>query len=180
MDESSDKLYLWKFEAHIFKTAESEIDRVKLVYFYHLKVIDHPPGNIISEIDYFRGGKWSFYHAKTSREFNYKALAPHCWIMIFITGTMHKWPGWLYVALFYLIKQGKGLILPYQCQMINLQYIADTGPFLALHDNVIKWKHFPRYWPLVRGIHRSTVNSSHKGMWRGDLMFSLICASINS
>ena len=24
-----------------------------------------------------------------------------------------------------------------------------------LHDDVIKWKHFPRYWPLVRGIHRS-------------------------
>ena len=23
------------------------------------------------------------------------------------------------------------------------------------HDDVIKWKHFPRYWPLVRGIHRS-------------------------
>ena len=23
------------------------------------------------------------------------------------------------------------------------------------HDDVIKWKHFPRNWPLVRGIHRS-------------------------
>ena len=22
------------------------------------------------------------------------------------------------------------------------------------HDDVIKWKHFVRYWPLVRGIHR--------------------------
>ena len=31
------------------------------------------------------------------------------------------------------------------------------------HDDVIKWKHFPRYWPFVRGIHRSTVNSPHKG-----------------
>ena len=30
-------------------------------------------------------------------------------------------------------------------------------------DDVIKWKHFPRYWPFVRGIHRSTVNSPHKG-----------------
>ena len=20
------------------------------------------------------------------------------------------------------------------------------------HDDVIKWKHFPRYWPFVRGI----------------------------
>ena len=31
-----------------------------------------------------------------------------------------------------------------------------------LHDDVIKWKHFPRYWPFVRGIHRSPVNSPHK------------------
>ena len=23
------------------------------------------------------------------------------------------------------------------------------------HDDVIKWKHFPRYWHFVRGIHRS-------------------------
>ena len=48
------------------------------------------------------------------------------------------------------------------------------------HDDVIKWKHFPRYWPFVRGIHRSPVNSSHKGQWRGALMFSMICAWINS
>ena len=25
------------------------------------------------------------------------------------------------------------------------------------HDAVIKWKHFPRSWPFVRGIHRSPV-----------------------
>ena len=47
------------------------------------------------------------------------------------------------------------------------------------HDDVIKWKHFPRYWPSVRGIHRSPVNSSHKGQKRGALMFSLILARIN-
>ena len=47
------------------------------------------------------------------------------------------------------------------------------------HDDVIKWKHFPRYWPFVRGIQRSPVNSPHKGQWRGVLMFSLICAWIN-
>ena len=35
------------------------------------------------------------------------------------------------------------------------------------HDDVIKWKHFPRYWPFVRGIHRSPVISPHKGQWRG-------------
>ena len=45
------------------------------------------------------------------------------------------------------------------------------------------WRHqmetFSRYWPFVRGIHRSPVNSPHKGQWSGALMFSLICAWIN-
>ena len=44
------------------------------------------------------------------------------------------------------------------------------------HGDVIKWKHFSRYWPFVRGIHRSPVNSPHKGQGRGALLFSLICA----
>ena len=48
----------------------------------------------------------------------------------------------------------------------------------ARHDDVIKWKHLPRYWPFVWGIHRSSVNSPHKGQWRGALMFSLICVWI--
>ena len=47
------------------------------------------------------------------------------------------------------------------------------------HDDVIKWKHFPRNWPFVREIHRSPVNFPHKGQWRGALMFSLIYAWIN-
>ena len=52
-------------------------------------------------------------------------------------------------------------------------------PLLCMHDNVIKWKHFPRYWPFVRGIHRSPVNSPHRGQWRGALVLSLICSWIN-
>ena len=47
------------------------------------------------------------------------------------------------------------------------------------HDDFIKCKHFPRNWPFVWGIHRSTVNSSHKCQWRGALIFSLICVWIN-
>ena len=50
---------------------------------------------------------------------------------------------------------------------------------LSTYDDIIKWKHFPRYWPFVPGIHRSPVVSPHKGQWRGALMFSLICARIN-
>ena len=61
-------------------------------------------------------------------------------------------------------------------------YPYPPGP-LALgcsyNDDVIKWKHFPRYWPFVRGIHWSPVNSPHKGQWCGALTFSLIYAWLN-
>ena len=59
------------------------------------------------------------------------------------------------------------------CQMASL----DNG--YRYNDDVIKWKHFPRNWTFVRGLHRSPVKSPHKGQWRGALMFSLICVWIN-
>ena len=39
-------------------------------------------------------------------------------------------------------------------------YVKITAPRntpakTPFHDDVIKWKHFPRYWPFVRGINRS-------------------------
>ena len=39
------------------------------------------------------------------------------------------------------------------------------------HDDIMKWKHFPHYWPLCGKF------TGH--WWRGTLMFSLICAWIN-
>ena len=51
--------------------------------------------------------------------------------------------------------------------------------FSIRHDEVIKWKHFPCSWPFVQGIHRSPVNSPHKGQWRGTLRFSWICLCTN-
>ena len=47
------------------------------------------------------------------------------------------------------------------------------------HDDVMKWKYFPCYWPFVRRIHRSPVNSPHKCQWRGALKLSLICVWMN-
>ena len=56
---------------------------------------------------------------------------------------------------------------------------GDMDVCLFVHDDVIKWKHLPRYWPFVRGIHWSTMNSPKKCQWRWALVFSLICAWIN-
>ena len=49
------------------------------------------------------------------------------------------------------------------------------------HDDVIKWKQFPRNCPFVRGIHRFwwIPGDFPARQWRGALMFSLICARIN-
>ena len=38
------------------------------------------------------------------------------------------------------------------------QRASNTDRGSVSHDDVIKWKHFPRYWPFVGGIHRSPVN----------------------
>ena len=69
------------------------------------------------------------------------------------------------INLYYLYKQTK-----------QFQLIAPK-PFG--HDDVIKWKHFLCYWPFVRGIHQSLVNSLQKGQCYGALKFSLICTRIN-
>ena len=65
---------------------------------------------------------------------------------------------------------------------LYLQFLVE--PCIFVFFNVASWWHhqmepFPRYWSFVWGIHRSPVNSTHKGQWRGALMFSLICAWIN-
>ena len=44
-------------------------------------------------------------------------------------------------------------------------FFISTLWLFSCHGDVIKWKHFPRYWPFVRGIHRPSVNSPHKGQW---------------
>ena len=71
-----------------------------------------------------------------------------------------------------------------QAATVELRQWVVMGKRYALcktsHNDVTKWKHFPRHWPFVRGIHRLLVNSLHKGQWRGALIFSLICAWIKS
>ena len=63
----------------------------------------------------------------------------------------------------------------FQSPVINASVLVEamawwgTGDKLN-HDDVIKSKRFPRYWPFVRGIHRSPVNSPHKGQWHRALM----------
>ena len=63
----------------------------------------------------------------------------------------------------------------YRCK-VNVLF---TQQLCSLHDDVIKWKHFPRYCPSVPIIRRYPVNFPHKDQWRGAFIFSLICSWIN-
>ena len=86
---------------------------------------------------------------------------------------------------FMVLNQGRPIAvvvtgLPVSCVLCWCVYfsVCHVTP-LFIHDDIINWKHFPRNWPFVRGIHRSPVNSPHKGQWHGALMFSVICVWIN-
>ena len=56
-------------------------------------------------------------------------------------------------------------------------YWAQQAQSWSWHDGVIKWKHFPRYWPFVRRIHRwpvAPVAPVTGGVTRGcDVFFDL-------
>ena len=64
-------------------------------------------------------------------------------------------------------------------EFIPIIYTRNSSFGIQTHDDVIKWIHFPRKWPFVRGIHRSAVNSPQKVQWRGALMLSFICVWLN-
>ena len=59
------------------------------------------------------------------------------------------------------------------CVVIKDKFITYGKRKWGIHDDVIKWKYFSRYWPFVRGIDRSPVNSLHKGPWRFEVFFDL-------
>ena len=55
-----------------------------------------------------------------------------------------------------------GIFIPKTTSLIILIHPLHEpmpGAHVSFHDDVIKWKHFPRCWPFVRGIHRSVTQS---------------------
>ena len=82
---------------------------------------------------------------------------------------------------FLFAKQGRNIDNSMSELTMLLRFSLDLDMYCTsdAHDDIIKWKHFPRYWPFVQEIHWSLVNSPHKGQWCGALMFSSICAWIN-
>ena len=62
----------------------------------------------------------------------------------------------MHVCVYYLYIQ---ICFIYIWSELHSKY--DVYRIYVRHDDVIKWRHFPRYWPFVRGVHRSPVNFPH-------------------
>ena len=55
-------------------------------------------------------------------------------------------------------------------QDISFSWLLNHCGIHPVHYDVIRWKHFPRYWPFVRGIHRwAWINSWGNNHEAGDL-----------
>ena len=111
-----------------------------------------------------------------------------CASLVFVRG-IHRWPvesshlmtlSWIFV---HFDRNLRTFVLRVPSEISWVRYQVNTkrhqGITWTNHDDVINWKHFPRNWPFVRGIHRSPVNSPPKKQWPGALMFSLICVWTN-
>ena len=65
----------------------------------------------------------------------------------------------------------------------NMRYLLRAALFCCGSGCITRWRHqmetFSALLAIYTGIHRSPVNSLHKGQWRGSLMLSLVCARIN-
>ena len=65
---------------------------------------------------------------------------------------------------------------------IFISWIALIAKHVCIRPSFAGWRHQMESFSAllaITGIHRSPVNSPHKGQWRGAWMFSLICAWIN-
>ena len=63
-------------------------------------------------------------------------------------------------------------------EVTHLNHWSLVSPYsitvLARHDDVMKWRHFPRNWPFVRGIHRSRWFPTQSPVTRSfDVFFDL-------
>ena len=84
-------------------------------------------------------------------------------VIVFITWCQHR----LIYILIVLFQYAPFVFKDHEKTNVTMGYCVDMLELLSqmldfrygLHDDVIKWKHFPRHWPFVWGIHRSLVNS---------------------
>ena len=111
----------------------------------------------------------------SSRKFSNASSLVLFFVKIFFK---HRSAGGLITDPFYRKAQEKTVKAIQSKENIRMYILVSDKYVWSYHDDVIKWKHFPRCWPFVRKIYRLPVISPQKGQWRGALMF-FICSWIN-
>ena len=95
------------------------------------------------------------------------------------TGGISRYRGKLIYFRWLDQKSTKSLVYLVKGKYLTARVGHEKHAILMEYDDIIKWKHFPRCWLFVRGIHRQSVNYPHKGQWRWTWMFPSIFAWIN-
>ena len=135
----------------------------KLMNFYNGVSAErhHYPGPCITNVFATRRKNFSQWHRSFQRK-----LRSHC--LKFLR----------HVAIT-LVIQGPGVCLvdgnPYGGSLGLGSAWLRISETIPGHEDVIKWKHFPRYWPFVRGIHRVTGEFPTQRPVTRSFDVSLIC-----
>ena len=98
------------------------------------------------------GVQWShklncvlFSRTHTSRSYNLAMFLEYCHM------SNKRWCN-IYRCKWKVVENFSFVRPPCVLHGFSQMYLIFTVSFT--HDDVIKWKHFPCYWPFVRGIHR--------------------------
>ena len=155
----------------------SQITRLTIVYSTVYSGVDQRKHQSSASLAFVRGIHWWPVNSLHKRPVTWQMFPFEDIIMYVQTDVKCIWFGCVliyfsFIMSFWSIQMINSTI--FARETFTSHYSDVTWVPWFLHDDVIKCKHFLRYWPFVREIHRSPVNSPHKGKWRGALMFSLI------
>ena len=98
----------------------------------------------------------AFIQIMTCRLFGAKPLSSQCWVIVNLT-LRNNFSDIFFLNTKPLIYENTFKISV--CEMVPFCR-RRVGLMRAKHDDVINWKHFPRYWSFVRGILRSLLRRS--------------------
>ena len=125
-------------------------------------------------ISYAKGVLWTYglYTQVSNSVLNMHGTWPRCPIVkvvavpisIIFTSYGKRGTGTSDLWVVYIRNNDNNAGIIWRFSMYNIRESILVMPWV--HDDVIKWKNSPRYWPFLWGIHRSPVNYPHKGQRR--------------
>ena len=103
--------------------------------------------HIQMQFPWLNGNYWTLFHMSLK-------FGPKCPVVEYSVGSGNGLIGTKHAKHYYR-NQYFNMIhfdAPYLCVGLCMCHSPGPPPSVWSHDDVIKWKHFLRYWPLVRGF----------------------------